>query len=162
MSLGPLEVLKDTVAYDKPNKSARVVGKFLKGTKAEAITGELHVKPGIFFFNKRYEKFVPGDRVWIYTSHGEGTFLVWYKGRMAVEDVFYCNPYDRKGCEKRACPGILERELRYIGWWVKIRSLDGWVGWTHQADNFDGFDRFGLNFLAPSLAILGWHFEARR
>jgi hypothetical protein len=44
--------------------------------------------------------------------------------------------------ETPACWGTLEKQME-IDWWVKVRSRDGWVGWTNQTENFSNMDACG-------------------
>src|ERR1035437_5780995 len=126
-------VTKDTVAYDKPQKGARRVGVFKKGSRVRGLTGEVRtLEPGKFSVSKPHEKYCPGDILWIYTPVGEGFYKVWFKGRMYEESVeFMSGPYETSFPEcsdTPECWGKLENKLRTV-WWVKVRSPKGWIGW---------------------------------
>jgi hypothetical protein len=46
-------------------------------------------------------------------------------------------------CEKNpSCWGKLKRNLK-LTWWVKIRSKEGWIGWTDKPENFGNKDACG-------------------
>ena len=140
-------VTKDTVAYDKPEKGARRVGLFKKGSRVRGLTGEVRTtQPGEYVVVKPYEKYKPGDILWVYTPQGEGFYKVWFAGRMLSQELNYMSgSYEQSGikCDERAdCWGKLETELR-DDWWVKVRSPAGWIGWTDQTENFHGMDSCG-------------------
>jgi hypothetical protein len=136
---------KTTTAYARPDKRSKRVGKFVAGTKVAALTGEVRTVAGRFVVKKAYQKYRPGDIIWVYTYSGEGLFKIWFKGKMSEENLGF-SPYGGsmgKRCEAtEQCWGELEKELR-MTWWIKIKSADGWVGWTNQGENFSGADLCG-------------------
>lgn len=141
------KTVKTTVAYARPNKRSRRVGTFRAGTNVVGLTGEVRtVVPGRFVITKAHGSYKPGDVLWVYTPLGEGVYKVWFKGRMTDEGLDYMSgPYGRSypSCEETPeCWGKLVKELR-VEWWVKVRSADGWVGWTDQAENFGDKDACG-------------------
>lgn len=137
---------KTTIAYARPTKNSKRVGKFLAGSDVVGLTGEVRSIPGKFIIKKAHGKYKPGDVLWVYTPLGEGFYKVWFRGRMYEEEMQYMSgPFERSypGCaETPACWGELEKELR-VEWWVKVRSADGWVGWTDQTRNFSNMDACG-------------------
>ena len=137
---------KTAVAYARPDKRSRVVGRFRAGTDVIALTGEVRTIPGKFVILKQHEKYRPGDVLWVYTPLGEGFYKVWFKGRMYDEGLDYMSgPFEKShpSCEETPnCWGKLERKLQ-VEWWVKIRSAEGWVGWTDRAENFSNKDSCG-------------------
>ena len=138
-------VTADTVAYARPDTKASRVGLLRAGKMVEAITGEVHVTPGRFVVKKRHAEYKPGDILWVYTYLGEGRFRVWRKGAMQEEDLGF-SPYGGSlgaRCESgERCWGELERELAFT-WWVKVRSLEGWEGWSDQPGHFGNKDACG-------------------
>jgi hypothetical protein len=136
---------KTTLAYVRPDKRSKRVGKFMAGTDVVAITGEVRTIPSRFIVRKEHEKYKPGDILWVYTYFGEGIFKVWFKGKMYEEDLVF-SPYGGsmgKRCEvDKLCWGEMDKELQ-MTWWVKIKSAKGWIGWTDQAENFSGADQCG-------------------
>ena len=134
---------KTTVAYAKPDRRSKRLGKFRKGSSVLARTGEVRTRPGKFVILKAHEKYRPGDVLWVYTPLGEGFYKVWFKGKMYDEGLDYMSgPFERSipSCEEAPnCWGKLEKESR-VEWWVRIRSAEGWVGWTDQAENFSNKD----------------------
>lgn len=137
---------KTTVAYARPDRRSRRVGRFRAGSRVVGLTGEVRTVPGRFVVFRPHGSYKPGDVLWVYTPLGEGHYKVWFKGRMYDESLEYMNgPFERSipGCEETpACWGKLEKDLR-VEWWVKIRSADGWVGWIDQPGNFGNIDGCG-------------------
>ena len=136
-----------TVAYARPDKRSRRVGTFRAGSKVMGLTGEVRtITPGKFVISKAHGKYKPGDVLWVYTPLGEGFYKVWFKGRMYQEGLDYMSgPYEQSypRCEDRPdCWGELKQELR-VEWWVKVRSAQGWVGWTDKTENFSNMDACG-------------------
>jgi len=119
------------------------VGVFKAGTKVVGLTGEVRTRPGKFTIKKAHGKYKPGDIIWVYTPLGEGFYKVWFKRRMYKEELdFVSGPFEQTlpRCEETTeCWGILDHQL-HVEWWVKVRSKDGWVGWTFHAENFSNMD----------------------
>ncbi|MDR1968432.1 MAG: hypothetical protein LBQ32_07040 [Burkholderiaceae bacterium] len=141
------ETLKTTSAYVSPDKNSRRIGVFKIGNNVVGLTGEVRtIVPGKFVIQKAHEKYKPGDVLWIYTPLGEGFYKVWFKGRMYEEEIPYISgPYETSSpsCEETPkCWGKLEKEMQ-VEWWVKIKSSEGWSGWTNQIENFGGMDACG-------------------
>jgi hypothetical protein len=113
------------------------------GRNVVAITGEVRTVPGKFVVTKTHGKYKPGDVLWIYTPLGEGFYKVWFKGRMYQEEMDYLSgPFETSipRCEETPeCWGKLQREMQ-VEWWIKIKSFEGWVGWTNEGDNFSNKD----------------------
>lgn len=132
---------KTTIAYARPDKRSKVIGKFKAGARVVALTGEVRTVPGKFVVFKAHGVYKPGDVLWVYTPLGEGFYKVWFNGKMFDEQLDYITGLPK--CEETPdCWGKLERELQ-VEWWVKIRSAGGWIGWTDQAENFSNKDACG-------------------
>ncbi len=135
----------DTVAYTQPDKKAKVVGLLKVNAIVEAITGEVHSTPVRFVVKKPHGEYKPGDVLWVYTYLGEGRFKVWRDGAMQEEDLGLSPHGGSPGarCEnKRQCWGELEKALKF-SWWVKVRSKEGWEGWSDQPEHFGNKDACG-------------------
>jgi hypothetical protein len=134
---------KTTVAYTQPNKRSKRAGTFKAGTRVVGLTGEVRTKPGTFTVTKSHGTFKPGDVLWVYTPLGEGFYKVWFNGKMREEEIeFVSGPFEQslpKCAESAACWGRLDKPLQ-VEWWVKVRSREGWIGWTDQAENFSNID----------------------
>jgi hypothetical protein len=137
---------KNTVAYASPHKGSKRVGMFRAGTRVVGLTGEVRTKPGTFKITKVHAKYRPGDILLVYTPLGEGFYKVWFKGRMFEEGLdFMSGPFEQslpRCAETPECWGTLEKQME-VDWWVKVRSRDGWVGWTNQTENFSNMDACG-------------------
>jgi hypothetical protein len=137
---------KTTIAYTRPDKRSKVVGKFMAGASVLALTGEIRTKPGKFVVFKEHKEYKPGDTLWVYTPLGEGFYKIWFNGKMFDEELEYLTgPFERAApaCEETPkCWGKLERKLE-VEWWVKIKSADGRIGWTNQSENFSNIDACG-------------------
>lgn len=138
---------KTTVAYASPNRNSRKVGTFKKGTWVRGLTGQVVTDvPGKYVVTKPHAQYVPGDIIWVYTPGGEGDYLVWFKGKMYTEEMYYMDgPYEKsypKCSESKDCWGELKNEIKTT-WWAKIRSPQGWIGWTDQVENFGNIDSCG-------------------
>jgi hypothetical protein len=131
------------VAYTQPNKRSKRAGTFKAGTRVVGLTGEVRTKPGTFTVTKSHGTFKPGDVLWVYTPLGEGFYKVWFNGKMREEEIeFVSGPFEQslpKCAESAACWGRLDKPLQ-VEWWVKVRSREGWIGWTDQAENFSNID----------------------
>jgi len=137
---------KDTTAYAQPNKNSRRVGVLKARTRVVAITGEVRTWPGKFSIVKAHDRYKPGDVLWVYTPLGEGSYKVWFNGKMTEQELDYMSgPFEQTypRCEDaKDCWGRLETPLR-VEWWVKIKSKEGWIGWTNETDNFSNQDACG-------------------
>ncbi len=130
---------KTTIAYARPSTKARVVGKYLAGTNVKAMTGFVSLIPRRFVVKRQYEQYKPGDVLWVYTYLGEGFFKVRSKGKWRIENLNF-SPWggsNGKRCELTDhCWGELDRVLK-ITWWIKVKSAQGWVGWTTHGNHFE-------------------------
>ena len=135
----------DTVVHAKPDKNAQVVGLVKAGAIVEAITGEVHSRPVAFVVKKPHAEYTPGDVLWVYTYLGEGHFKVWRSGAMHEEDLGFSPHGGSPGarCENREqCWGEIKNELK-SSWWVKVRSKEGWEGWSNEPEHFGNKDACG-------------------
>lgn len=134
----------ETTVYARPDRSSRVVGVLRAGATVNATTGEVHSRAARFIVTRPHGPYGPGDVLWVYTYLGEGRFRVWWNGAMREEDLEF-SPYGGstgRRCEDPRCWGRLEGELRFV-WWVKVRSPDGWEGWSDRPDHFGNKDACG-------------------
>jgi hypothetical protein len=127
---------EETEIREKPEMHSKIITTVGPGEAVEAITGEVHVSAGKFSVRKAFSRYVPGDRLWIYTYLGEGFFKVWFKGRYYEED-FGFSPQGTSAYTSEF--GRFEKEPVSV-WWVLIKTEDGEVGWTENPDNFSNKD----------------------
>jgi hypothetical protein len=137
---------KTTIAYAQPDKRSKVIGKFKAGSTVVGLTGEVRTIPGKYVVFKAHGAYKPGDTLLVYTPIGEGAYKVWFNGKMFEQNLeFMDGPFEHAlpKCEETPdCWGKLESKLQ-VEWWVKIRSANGWIGWTNQAGNFSNKDACG-------------------
>jgi len=81
----------------------------------------------------------PGDIVFGYMNHGEGTFSAWFNG-------YWVEEFDGSGIEDpkgSGCTHNCSAKLLKPGkteWWVQMKTKGGLIGWTKETDKFDGKD----------------------
>ena len=136
-----------TIAYERPDLNSRKVGRFKAGSKVFGLTGRvITTTPGKFVVTKDHGKYKRGDVLWVYTPLGEGFYKVWFKGKMYDQGLDVINgPFEQTipPCDENpSCWGTLKRSLK-LTWWVKVRSAEGWVGWTDKPENFGNKDACG-------------------
>lgn len=134
---GNWKTKKTTSAYSLPNLRSKRVGRFVGGSNVLALTGEVHSVPSRFIVKKRHGKYRPGDVLWTYTNLGEGYVKIWFKGKWGQEELGVTPPPGQTCAQSRYCWGELMNEGNST-WWIKIKSADGWIGWTNEAENFCG------------------------
>lgn len=131
--------------YASPSARAPKIAALHAGEAVQALTGFVRTKGVKFRVTKDHGNYRRGDTIWVYTSYGEGVFLVWYEDRMYQESLGF-SPYGGgagKRCENtQFCWGELERELEFE-WWVKVRLKDGRIGWTNRARDYGNTDACG-------------------
>jgi hypothetical protein len=136
---GRWQTTQATIAYAAPDERSRQIGYFRVGTKVAALTGSVYTVPGQFVVKKAHGKYKVSDVIRVYTYHGEGWFKVQFRGRWYREDLGF-SPWGGgagKRCEVTAyCWGELKTELKTT-WWVRVKSAEGWIGWTNQPGHFD-------------------------
>lgn len=142
---GKWKTEEKVVLYARPDKRSKIIGSVPAKAKVTALTGEVRTVGGRFVVKKQFEKYQPGDVLWLYTYLGEGVFKIWYKGKMYEEKLGF-SPYGGSmgsRCEvKELCWGEMDKELDQT-WWIKIKTAKGVTGWTTQSENFSGADACG-------------------
>jgi hypothetical protein len=121
------------------------------GEKIAAVTGVVvTIKPGRAQFREAVTldtsdgrvDVTPEDTLYLLTYLGEGNFKVWLRGRFYayVDGADFMNG----ACDRfpDRCRGSIVEKAQ-SEWWVQIRNKAGRVGWTDQADKFDGKDALG-------------------
>jgi len=123
-----------TLFFDKSNKS-KSVAHLNKNEIVTALTGDIHVIPGIFLLEKPFEHsekghiHKAGEKLYIYTYGSEG----WYS--------FWCQGIIGGGIQPDITGKFrIGRWLREVNstWWVKIKTKSGIIGWTDKPDSFVG------------------------
>ena len=148
---------KNITAYEKPDLNAKVLGIFKKGSTVVGLTGVVQAHANPFVVEKqtksinRKHTYLPGDTLWAYDYLGEGSFNVWFKGEIYQEHLALSANNKLEGhCEsgRTDCWGHLAKRYN-APWWVKVKSAEGWVGWTDQTEHFAHIDACGYFPEAP-------------
>ena len=75
--------------YEHPSLSSKIIIKIPKNTKVIALTGEVHLNPSRFVFNKEHWLgYKANDVIWILNNLGEGEYQAW-DGKKIVGVVFF-------------------------------------------------------------------------
>lgn len=138
---GPWKPTVTTVLRAQPDSRSREVGEVRPGPCVMALKGEVHVRvPGRFVVMKPHDRYRPGDVLAVYTYHGEDVYKVRHRGRWKEEEhlIYSQEPGSqaRQKCEADPrCWGFFNRKPD-SEWWIKMRTPDGFVGWTNEPTNF--------------------------
>lgn len=122
------------------------------GEPVTALTGVLVItRPGRVTFRERTDlltaegqiSIAPGESLYLLGYRGEGFTDAWFKGR-TYHEVDGAMEFFNALCDTRPerCTGRIVEPVRST-WWVQVRNSAGLVGWTNQAEDFDGKDAFG-------------------
>jgi hypothetical protein len=138
---GKWSVLEDTDLVAAPG-SKRVVGRARKGSRADGLTGEVHLTPKPVVVVGGGD--LPKDSIaFVLDYGGEGFGHVYTQGK--IVSVFlgyaeYCfRPSESCWGETLLPPNGSREQV----WWVKVRLANGTVGWTDKPDNFGDKDACG-------------------
>lgn len=142
---------------DRPNgkKTGVIVG---EGEHVDALTGDVHVTPLRVKVRRRYSPdpelvLQRGETFYVLTNLGENHYKIWLRGEILEwSDLDFMWGGDETcwmstaGCDAEPVGGLraFERwEASGAVWWVKVQTKAGAIGWTREAEHFDGFDRCG-------------------
>lgn len=134
--------------HSRRDASSPIAFRLNRGDKVQAMTGVLVTsKVGRVEFRAPFAlsssvTVRPGETLFLIHPDPEGFATVWFRGETytQVNAVQFWNAI----CEDRPerCSGkIVERPESE--WWVQVRSKSGVVGWTREAQKFNGKDAFG-------------------
>ncbi|HZE72350.1 MAG TPA: hypothetical protein VE135_22800 [Pyrinomonadaceae bacterium] len=137
---------ESTPVLASPSAGAAQVRMLKKGEHVKAITGFVRTRAAEFIVTRNKGRYHAGDTIWVYSYHGEGFFLVWFKGRMSEEDLGF-SPYGgssgtRCQDDSKNCWGHLKAE-HSSEWWIKLRLRDGRIGWTNRGHDYKNSDACG-------------------
>jgi hypothetical protein len=128
-----------------------VVFRLRAGERVTAVTGVVvTLRAGRVQFDKPQRlttsagpiEIQPGETLYLLTYKGEGFTKAWFKGK--VYDDVDASSVINGACDKipSRCPGRVLESSR-TEWWVQVRNRAGQVGWTREAEQFDGKDALG-------------------
>jgi hypothetical protein len=134
-------VIDDTDLVDAPG-STTVVGRAVKGSRVDGLTGEVHLRPEPVLVLKDGE--LPKDTIAFLLDYGgEGYYNVYTRGKTISTSVAvarYCfHVSDECWGERLQAPG----EGKVAVWWVKIKLPNGVIGWTDKSAHFGNMDACG-------------------
>ena len=127
-----------------------IATKLKKGDRVQAITGiVVTMKPGRVQFREAVDlsttsgavHIEPGETLYLLTYHGEGATTAWFNGRLYEADG---SEFFNGICEEKpgTCNGtIVERPK--AEWWIRVRTMNGIIGWTNEPENFGNKDAYG-------------------
>ncbi len=149
---GEWGVEQDVELRASPDPEAAVVGSAAKGSKLQALTGQVVIsRPGVLQILKDYdspdtdEHYRAGEIVLVYTQLGEGFFRLWHAGAMRDESAAFLLDGDGGfiGCvDDGTCWGQ-RISMPESTWWIQVRTPTGITGWTDQPERLTGQDGCG-------------------
>jgi len=137
---GDWTALQDVDVVAAPGDK-RVVGRVIKGSRIDALTGEVHLRPAPILVLMSVDGGLTKNSIAFALDYqGEGYRHVYTRGKVvsvfaAIAD--YCFRVS-DACWAETLDSREERKEPV--WWVKIRLPNGVTGWTAHADSFDGKD----------------------
>jgi len=134
-----------TPIYAGPSSKSAQIQMLRKGEHVKALTGFVRTQAQEFVVTSDHGRYRVGAKLWVYSYHGEGHFLVWFAGKMYDEDLNF-SPYGGstgKRCEEGSdCWGHLTAEHK-SDWWIKLRLRNGRIGWTNRGSDYANTDSCG-------------------
>jgi hypothetical protein len=126
-----------TVARLRPDRRSAEVFRVVLGEPVDALTGVIvTLNPGHARATTTLQlegvTVAAGQEVLVLRPLGEGVFKIWLSGRVFEAQLLAAEESSLR----------LLSEPRMV-WWVQIRNGHGRIGWTDQADRFDGTDACG-------------------
>jgi hypothetical protein len=123
--------------YKEPNLKSNVTHTISKSEVVYCYAGEFHTTPVRFNVKRAFDKYSPGDIIWITGYLEEGIWEAIEKGKFVEVDLGL-GPDDieiGQRCEHSECIGIFEKKLVEI-LWLKVRTKNGIVGWSKDSEKF--------------------------
>ncbi len=144
-SYGAWTALREAPLVARPD-SDEVVARVKACEPVVAVTGEVRLSPVPVEVLRAHRSgdgrsFAPGDRFELLTPVGEGFFRARPIGGDELFTVDASGILDRAGCEQ--APGrcwALRRGEAQRTWWIQIETAEGAIGWSRDAELFDGKD----------------------
>ncbi len=144
---GSWTAIQDVTVFDQV-EDGKPVAKVHPEQPVHALTGDVHIRrPGVVEVRREHEsaetgrRYLPGDKLYVYTYQGEGYYKVWFEQAWLSEEIPFLAGW--AGCEEDdSCWGevLSTPESR---WWVRVRLESGLEGWVDDADGFFGKDACG-------------------
>lgn len=130
--------------------NAPVVFRVQRGERVTAQTGVVvTLRAGRVLFDRAQRLLTsagpldvpPGRTLYLLTYQGEGFTKAWFDGTV-YQDVDGTSFLNALCSVPGRCPGRVLEPAR-SEWWVQLRNQAGQVGWTREADRFDGKSPLG-------------------
>ncbi|MDA1234379.1 MAG: hypothetical protein O3A53_06235 [Acidobacteria bacterium] len=145
---GEWTALEPKTLYRAP-ESAEAIGAVEANQTVEALGGEMRLRPTpvlVRFAGVEGLTAKAGDIVFLLDYSGESFGNVWVDGEVQSASGFGA----RENCPSpnQECWGEVLRpedagNWRNGVWWIEIKTKDGTIGWTSEADHFTGADACG-------------------
>ena len=132
---------KDVRAFVAPS-AKRATLTIPSGAAVTALTGYVRTVGQPFVVSREHPPYKPGDKLMVYTYHGEGAFSVWHNGKSFTEDLGFSPDGGTGGkrcTDKKYCWGTLSQELQ-SDWWIQVRLANGKTAWVRSSNGFQGQD----------------------
>lgn len=141
-TFGSWKVAKESTLYSSWQTDRMQIGTIKTGERVTAFTG-VHItrKPDRILVKREIPTLglKPGDVVLRYMYVGEGFANIWASGAWhKEEDCTFVTEKDGTGCLHDCGAVVTEDGVKE--WWVKIKTLDGRLGWVLVKNNFEGMD----------------------
>jgi hypothetical protein len=129
-SYGEWAVKKQSIVRSEPTSSSRQVGTLEPGSTVKALTGEVHVVPGIaeIVGNPYTRDLDPEAVLYLLDPVGEGRRRVYQNGTFYVTKVAASNAECEQRNDPRRCWVKVLKEPK-MAWWVKVQLPRG-TGWV--------------------------------
>ncbi len=133
-------VKQTTLLFVDKNISSPQVTVLYPGNIVQAITGDVHSHPARIIVTKRHKgyqgrSYNEGEQLYALTYAGAGWYRLWHQGEIVYEDVSQVRGFFSRAVDDQAAWGVLIDKLQ-MEWWVQVRTADGQVGWSNEAENF--------------------------
>ena len=118
---------------ERPDSAAPAVATVAEGAVVQAVTGEVHVRPGVYVVARAFESFAAGDTLEVRSPLGEGFFRARRRGSAdTLVSAGLGAPQPECPRDDPFCAGRFAREPAHT-WWVRVRLPGGAEGWTAEA-----------------------------
>lgn len=141
------KTLKPLPVYQNPLSKVKI-GELPADQEFEAITGIVYSSPTRLKVIRNHGKFKKGERLYAYTSLGEGFSKVYYQGKFMETDLNETNAYQSMG-DYCKVPGVKcwAKRIGAVGkekaWWVKIKYKKGSAWILYLDEHIRGNDACG-------------------
>jgi len=131
----------DLNVYSSYNKDTKAISSISYGERIQAIRGIFSISQfGEVKITKTNDYFPLNDTIFILAYKGEGSYMLWYKGKIFDDHFIFWEEKNSSGQK------IYGRKIKNLksDWWVYIKKLNNIEGWILMKDGikFSGMDAF--------------------